>query len=235
MPNERNSDDQRVYSDEEFALILRKATELASRAEPTGTSSGGLTLSEIRAAAAQAGFDPALVDQAARLLATSAKSSPFERLIGGPMRLEHKIRFPVALDARRAAELLSAVRITAGEFGANTGHSGALGMTWRDGGDTEMLRVAAHTDQEGTSVSVVHDRRGTLALVGTFSGLVAFFAILFSVFALHPEAPALGYAGLLVGIGGPLAAARAYWKSSTRKVQERIGAVMDVIGKTLTK
>ena len=98
-----------------------------------------------------------------------------------------------------------------------------------------MLRVAAHTDQEGTSVSVVHDRRGTLALVGTFSGLVAFFAILFSVFALHPEAPALGYAGLLVGIGGPLAAARAYWKSSTRKVQERIGAVMDVIGKTLTK
>ena len=35
------SDDQRVYSDEEFALILRRATELASRAEGLSPRQGG--------------------------------------------------------------------------------------------------------------------------------------------------------------------------------------------------
>ncbi len=34
------ADDQRIYSDEEFALILRKAVELPSRAEAPVTSSG---------------------------------------------------------------------------------------------------------------------------------------------------------------------------------------------------
>jgi hypothetical protein len=66
------SDDQRVYSDEEFALVLRKATELASRAEPRTPSSAGLTLTEMKAAAAQVGLDPALVERAARLLAASS-------------------------------------------------------------------------------------------------------------------------------------------------------------------
>ena len=80
------SDDERVYSDEEFALILRKATELASRAEPRTHSSTGLTLTEMKAASAQVGLDPALVERAARLLAATPTSSPLERLIGGPLR-----------------------------------------------------------------------------------------------------------------------------------------------------
>ena len=48
------ADDQLIYIDEEFALILRQASELASRAEPPGTSSAGFTLTEMKAAAAQA-------------------------------------------------------------------------------------------------------------------------------------------------------------------------------------
>ena len=47
------ADAERIYSDDEFALILRKTAELASRVEPSGSSSGGLTLSEMKAAAAQ--------------------------------------------------------------------------------------------------------------------------------------------------------------------------------------
>jgi hypothetical protein len=62
-----------------------------------------------------------------------------------------------------------------------------------------------------------------------------FFAVLFSVFALHPEAPALGYGGLIAGIGGVLAVARGYWASSTRNVQERISVVLDTIGRTLAQ
>jgi len=230
------SDDQRVYTDEEFALILRKATELASRVEPSASSSGGLTLTEMKAAAAQVGFDPTLVERAARMLAATATASPLERLTGGPLRHNHEVRFPIKLDENRAALLLSAVRISAGLAGRrDSGHSSSIGLTWHDGGDLEALRITARPEEDGTAVTVVLDRRGTLGLVAGATGVVMFFAVSFSLFALYPEAPAQGYGGLIAGIGGALAVARSYWASSTRKVQERINVVMDAIGQTLTQ
>jgi hypothetical protein len=84
-------------------------------------------------------------------------------------------------------------------------------------------------------VSVVLDRRGTLAVVAVTSGMAMFFTVLFAACALYPEAPALGYGGFIAGIGGVLAIARGYWASSTRKVRERISVVMDAIGQTLTQ
>jgi hypothetical protein len=145
------ADDQRVYSDEEFALILRQAAELASRAEGPGPSSAGLTLTEMKAAAAQAGLDPALVERAARLLAAKATASPLERLTGGPLRHDHEARFPIKLDEHRAARLLSAVRISAGQAGSSyAGHSSSMGMTWHDGGELEALNITARTDEDGT-------------------------------------------------------------------------------------
>ena len=228
------ADDQRVYSDEEFALILRKAAELASRAESPATSSAGLTLTGMKSAAAQAGLDPALVERAARMLAATATASPLERLTGGPLRHSHEARFPIKLDENRAALLLSAVRITAGLAGMrDVGHSSPMGMSWHDGGGLESLGITARPEGDGTAVSIALDRRGTLGVVAMISGMAMFFAVLFGAYALYPEAPALGVGGCIAGIGGILAVARGYWASSTRKVRERISVVMDAIGQTL--
>jgi hypothetical protein len=230
------ADDQRVYSDEEFALILRKAAELASRAESHAVSSAGLTLTEMKSAAAQAGLDPALVERAARMLAATATASPLERLTGGPLRHNYDARFSIKLDEKRAALLLSAVRITAGLAGRqDVGHSSSMGMTWHDGGDAESLSITARPDEGGTAVNVALDRRGTLAVVATSSAIAMFFAVLFAGSALYSEAPALGVAGGIAGMGGILAVARGYWASSTRKVRERISVVMDTIGQTLNQ
>jgi hypothetical protein len=228
------TDDRRVYSDEEFAVILRKAAELANKAESSAASSGGLTLGEMKAAAAQAGFDPALVEQAARMLGSSSTASSLERLIGGPLRHQQSAHFPITLDEEGAARLLSVVRITAGLAGRqDVGHSSASGMTWHDGGDTESLSVRARPEEDGTALTVDLDRRSTLGLTATASAVAIFFAVLFSGSALYPEAPALGIAGGLAGIGGALAVARAYWASSTRKAQERIDGVMDAVAKAI--
>lgn len=229
------ADDPRVYSDEEFALILRTAAELASRTEPLGFSSNGLTLTEMQSAAAQVGIDPALVERAARLLGTRVKPSAFERLIGGPLRHEHDARFSIKLDEDSAARLLSAVRINTDFHSSNPGHSSALGMSWRASGSGDIISVIARPDTDGTSVSVVIDRRGTFVLTGVMSSFALFFAVLFSVFALYPDAPALGYAGLIAGIGGVLSVARSYWASSTKKAGERIGSFLDAIGQTLAQ
>jgi hypothetical protein len=229
-------DDHRVYSDDEFALILRKATELASQSEGPASSAAGLTLAEMKAAAAQVGLDPALVERAARMLTATATASPIERLIGGPTRHSHEVRFPIRLDEGTADRLLSAVRISGGLAGSrDAGHSSSMGMTWHDGGDLESLRVTARPEEDGTVVSVVLDRRGPLTVVAMFSGMATFLAVLFAAFALYPEAPALGFGGFVGGIGGVLAVARGYWASSTSKVRERIGVLMDAIDKTLTQ
>jgi hypothetical protein len=230
------TDNQRTYSDEEFAVILRTAAELASRTEQPDFSSNGLTLTEMKSAAAQAGLDPALVERAARLLVTQATASPLERLIGGPLQHQHDARFSVRLDEHYAARLLSAVRINTHFHSSDPGHSGALGMTWKASGNGgDVLSIAARPDADGTSVSVVVDRRGVFVILGVTSSFAMFLAGLFAVFALAPEAPALGFGGLVAGIGGVLALARGFWASSTRKVQERIGVVIDAIGQTLSQ
>lgn len=59
--------------------------------------------------------------------------------------------------------------------------------------------------------------------------------VLFAAFALYPESPVLGLGGFLAGTGSVVAVARVYWASSTRKIRERIGAVMDAIGETLAR
>jgi hypothetical protein len=195
-----------------------------------------LTLTEMKAVAAQVGLDSALVERAARMLAAKATATPFERLIGGPLRHNHEARFPIKLDENSAARLLSTVRINAGLAGSrDAGHSSSMGMTWHDGGDLQALSVTAHPEENGTTVSVVLDRRSTLGVVAMFSGMVTLFAVLFAAFALYPEAPALGYGGFVAGIGGVLAVARGYWASSTRKARERISVVMDAISQTLTQ
>jgi hypothetical protein len=190
----------------------------------------------MKSAAAQAGFDPALVERAARMIAATAAVSPLERLTGGPLRHDHEVRLPVKLDENSAALLLSAVRITAGMPGRqDVGHSSSMGMTWHDGGETESLGITARPEEDGTTVNVALDRRGTLAVVAMSSGIAMFFVTLFSMSALYPEAPALGIGGFLAGMGGILAGARGYWASSTKKVRERISVVMDAIEQTLNQ
>lgn len=228
------ADDQRVYSDEEFALILRQAAELASQTELTGASADGMTLAEMKTVAAQVGIDPALVARAARMLAAKRSASPLDRLLGGPLRHDETAHFASVLDQRTAARLLSAVRIRAAVAGkTDVGHSNAMGMTWHDGGDTESLGVTAHSADGGTDVSLVFDRRVTFGLGAVMTSVVMFMALLFAGSALYPESSTLGVAGAAVAVGGPLAIARAYWASSTKRVRERMGAVMDAIGQTL--
>jgi hypothetical protein len=227
-------DDPRVYSDEEFAAILRKAGELANQGDAPASTSTGLTLREMQAAAAQVGYDPALVERAARELRTRATATPLDRAMGGPLRHHLQARFPVALTEAQASRLLSAIRISGGVAGSrDVGHSSDMGLTWHDGSDLESLQVTARTEGAGTTVSVSLDRRGTLGIVGAATGISLILWFLFSVFGLYPEWHAGGVSALVLGVGGIVTGARAYWASSTRRVRERLQRVMDQVGETL--
>jgi len=195
-----------------------------------------LTLAEMKAAAAQAGFDPALVERAAWLLGTNATAAPslLARLIGGGPRLGGEGHFPVVLDEAGAARLLSAVRIAVGRAG--DGHSGRTGMTWRssdDGGSVLSLTALAH--HEGTSVTVDLDRRGTLIVGGVLSLVGSFMALLFGATVAGEIAPGLELVGGLASAGGVLVLARSVWASSSRRAHERLNRVMDSFSQFLTQ
>lgn len=226
------ADDSRVYNDEEFALILRRAAELSSRSDHAGSSPDGLTLAEIKSAAAQAGLDPALVEQAARTLVMRATTSPFERLIGGPLQHEHDVHFGVTLNEDRAARVLSAVRLTPHFHSSNAGHSGALGMMWKASGDGNVLSIVAKPDADGTSLTVVIDRRGTFFLTALVSAMAAFGALVVAT-GVASVAPSLAPVVAVSGIGGAFALARRFWSTSSSKARERIGNIVDTVGRTL--
>lgn len=228
------TNDRRRYSDEEFALILRKAAELAEPADPASHSSSGLTLAEMKAAAAQVGFDPALVERAARLLGSDAAASPslFERLSGGPARHSAETHFPVVLDEAGTAKLLSAIRIGVGRSGDE--HSSALGVTWRssdDGGG--VLGITAQADHAGTSVTADLDRRGTLALFGGMTLLGSVIGLMFGGTVADEIFPGYGIVGALLGVSTVLGLARSYWTASTKTARDRVSRVMDSISRFL--
>ncbi|MCC6243507.1 MAG: hypothetical protein IT353_11750 [Gemmatimonadaceae bacterium] len=226
--------DQRVYTDEEFALILRSASEMSNSADVPARHAGGLTLHEMKSAAAQAGFDPALVERAARQLLTSANTSPFERLVGGSLQHEQSTHLTLTLDDTTATRLLSIVRLSAVPFrSAEPGHASAMGVQWDAAGDGDVFSVIATPTAHGTSLSVTVDRRGTLALTGVVS-LLAVIAALLAAGTLGEVSPLLGVGTGVAGVGGTLTAARAFWASSTKKTRDRIAAFFDTVDRTLS-
>jgi hypothetical protein len=230
------SDDRRVYSDEEFALILRKAAELAEPADPSSRSPAGLTLAEMKAAAAQVGIEPALVERAARLMTAHATAAPsfLERVLGGPARYSSEAHYPILLDEASVARLMSAIRIGVGRPGE--GHSSALGLTWRssdDGGG--VLGITVQIDHENTTVKAELDRRAARVVIALMTGVASVMAFLFGGTVADGLFPGYGLAGALLGAGGVLAVGRSYWGSSTRAARDRLSRVMDSVSKFLSK
>jgi len=223
------TDHRRVYTEAEFALILRKAAELENGREGPRPASDGMTLAEIKAAASEAGIDPALVERAARLLPARSSGSGFERLAGGPLRHRSEVRLPVTLDEGTAARFLAAVQLSAGQSG--TGHSSPIGMVWHAQDELEVLSVTARPDEGRTSVDVSLDRRGSMGVV-LAAATVGFVGAAIAGFTLGGQvAPELGAAAAVGGMGGALALARAWWASSTRRARQRIGDVLEAVGK----
>jgi hypothetical protein len=227
------ANDQRIYTDEEFALILRTASEMANTADGPTSRTDGLTLHDMKSAAAQAGFDPALVERAARQLAASTPASLVERLLGGSLQHRQTIPLALTLDDETAAQLLSIVRLSAVPFrSTEPGHGSALGVQWDASGDGDVFSVLARPSAHGTSLSVAVDRRGTLALTGVVS-LLAAIAALLAAGTIGDVSTALGIGAAIAGVGGTLATARAFWKSSTKKTREHMSAFLETVSQTL--
>ena len=209
-------------------MILREAAQSAESAPGTLASSSGLSLEQIKAAAAEAGLDPALVERAALRISQRGSESFFVRAAGGPLRHRQTIRLPVTMSEEVSTRLLSAIRAAAEVPGE--GSADASGFSWHAWHRSSRLSVTAHEDSRGTRVQVLVDRTSALVLTVVFSQFAVVMPIwmLIEMIDSYPELLAL--AAIPTGV---LAAARAFWKSSTRSIRERTAVLLDALRDSL--
>ena len=224
------SDDQK-YSEEEFALILRKAAELQASPKAVQRTSG-MSLEEMKSIAQEAGIDPALVERAAGLLPRAPELNAAERFLGGTVkhRLEHSV--PVALTDERIGALTWVIRSAADHHGKVDAN--VAGLEWRSVGEPSQTYVTVTKGPDQTNVSVAVDRSGALLLTGVASlaGGIMVGALAFGL--VEPESAILATGLVGGGIIGGLVTARAYWKASTRSFRRKVDTIMERVTHALS-
>lgn len=169
-------------------------------------------------------MDPSLVERAALRIAWRDPESFLERLAGGPLRHRETIHLPIVMNEKTSTRLLSAIRAAAEVPGQ--GSADASGFSWHAWYRANRLSVTAHEDAKGTQVRILLDRGAPMVntVLATLFVIVMTIWMLIDGMGSVPEALALG--ALAIGV---LAGARAYWKSSTRSLRERIAVLLDAV------
>lgn len=225
------------YSDEEFALILRKAGELGRGSDEAATSAGHLTLPEMKAIAAEAGLDPALVARAARLMSAESPEVPsgLERALGAPSKVRMAAEYDLVLDPGRAEQLLAVIRAAAGQQGE--GEVTGSAVSWHSVGEGTQYLATIHSEGGSTRLQVTGDRRGAIAIAATFTGLGSLAAgivvLLLGEMSGIQAPPAVGLGLVGAAAGSVVAAGRAAFKASTRGVRARVADLLESVGRSL--
>ena len=211
-------EDQKAYSDEEFALILKKAEELAEGSRDPGTS---FSLEEMKVAAEEAGLDPALVERAARLTPSEPGGSPVRSLLNALGWKRLRAAFPTPLTQERTDRLLSVIRASSG--GKGEGEATPSGLKWRIG--VGRVSVTMHNEDGGCRVQVSADPSKAL-VIGGWLGVLGGWIM---VGTLEPVSGISFLSSVAVG----LSVAIGTWAPITIRAKKRVDRLMDSIGQAM--
>lgn len=220
--------DERRYSEEEFAEILRRASELQSppdgeSPDAKGSSGGalqrprGMSLAEITSIAREVGIEPDLIRKAAA--AVGSRRVLIEGI--SPDRFVLKQSVPGEMDRDDLARVLTAVRDTAGLHGETT--STVSGLEWK-GGEVIGTVVSADTLDGKTEFRVAVDANSAKVLSHLFPGLAGAFGAAIVGAGVEPGLAA-GTALMAGGIAGGLGTGRLIWNrvlARARRNAERL-------------
>jgi hypothetical protein len=220
-------DSGRRYSDEDFALILERASKLQDRAEGAATelpgrpgrgpSADGLSLQAVRDIAEEVGVEARYIDQAAESLLLDP---PGRRsgLLGGPLTHHVGDTYARALTQSQRAELVDVIRQTLRHPGEVRDVMGSI--EWRSVGQLGRTKVTIHAHKESVSIRVFADLSGLAAGIWGASMLASMILGSVVVDIVHPTflgaLPILG-AAAVVGAG----VARTLWSATTNFFRRR--------------
>lgn len=203
------SNDSRRFSDEEFALVLRKALELQD----------GRTL-------------PALVDRAVSLL-PDHKLSGAERILGGPTRYRLEHSGSRVLSKQDLARAIDIIRRETQHHGKVT--SELDGITWQKVGEPSEFHVSLSPRDGGTEVRLSVDRNAAFMLTWFFSVAGGMMLAGITGGIIDPATVAGGLAIAGTGLAGGLTLARTLWTRSSRAIRAEADRLMVALAREIEK
>ncbi|HXV16151.1 MAG TPA: hypothetical protein VD758_05190, partial [Gemmatimonadaceae bacterium] len=117
MPDDTSAKNDRRFSEEEVALIIKRAAELQQTEAVAQEPSTALTLRDVEEIAKEAGIEPALVRRAAHSLDQHTEITRPSPWVGAPTRLvfERVVDAEIPVDAYET--LVNEIRRTIGDNG----------------------------------------------------------------------------------------------------------------------
>ena len=226
------------YSEEEFALILRKASEIqvAGGSQSGKAATGGLTLEEIRSIAGEAGIDPEAVTRAASIIGAlewEEKSGLAAAIFGGPDKYHLDCEIPGSLPSEEMGRILEEIRRAAEHQGEASEVLG--GVEWKTVGELSAINVNISPRGDSTSVQIVGNRgpAGGITFIFPMMGSAVLVGILGASF--EPTS-ALGIISLVTGtLGAGFLTARTIWSTSSRKFRKRLTRMMDTVSRAVER
>lgn len=217
---------ERRYTDQEVALILRRAMER----QDDGTERGdGLALRDVREIAREIGVDPELVNEVAGQLPLAGGGAE-GRWLGEPMRYELRLSHDAPSTPEQLQDLMMQVRSIMQQQGQVQEVLGAL--EWKAGTDLDQVAVTARVRGDRTTVQIVADRGGAAAVSSLgFTALGLFSA---AVTGSIVEPGVLGGMALMTGgaaVGALLGWAT--WRRGSRLFREKLARLAEGIRRSL--
>jgi len=236
MPVNDDEQKKRRYSEEEFALILRKASEIqVSEGGPAGGvgDGGGLTLEEIRSIATEAGIDPGAVTRAASILGALAweeRAGLAVKIFGGPEKFHLGCEIPGRLPPEEMGRIVEEIRRAAEHQGEASEVLG--GVEWKTVGELSAINVNISPRGDSTSIQIVGNR-GPAAGVTFIFPMAASAALVGALGAAFDSDTAVGIISLIGGtLGSGFLFARTVWASGTKKFRKRLTHLMDAVSRS---
>jgi len=237
-PVSKDDAKKRRYSEEEFALILRKASEiqLSSGNQTAGTGTGGLTLEEIRSIATEAGIDPEAVTRAASILGAlgwKEKGGLAAAIFGGPSKFHLDCEISGRLPPEEMGRILEQIRRAAKHQGEASEVLG--GVEWKTVGELSAINVNISPRGDSTSVQIVGDLSG--AGVVTFTLPMGAAAVLVGVLGgIFEPTSAAGIIALVTGtLGAGFLTARTIWVAGSTRFRKRLTHLMDAVSRSVER
>jgi hypothetical protein len=221
---------KRRYSEEEFALILRKASEIQERPGRRHGAKDGLSLEEIQSIAREAGISPDAVARAASLLGAAEweeKAGLAAAIFGGPGKYHLDFEVPGRLPVEERGRILEVIRRVAEHQGEAKEVLG--GVEWKTVGELSMINVNVSPRGDRTSIQIVGDRgpAGGVTFIFPMAGSAILVGALGGI--LEPTS-AVGIISLVTGLlGSGFLLSRTLWVRGGRVFRKKLTRVMDAV------
>jgi hypothetical protein len=220
------ADYRKVYSEDDFAIILAKAAELSPESSSHDTPPRSLSLAEMKSIASEVGLDPELIERAAHLVPAARRPTLLGRLFGGPLSSSAELLIPVQLTQEGAQQLLSLARATLLTHGQ--GEATSTGMSFSSFERSQKVFISAHQDGASTRIRIVVDNRSRLVVPMLLGPALLVIAMNFAVGNTGSSDPPTLLPLFVLG-GGLATLAGLLWSSVRKAVHRTLGTLDDLV------